>query len=258
MVNQSVWRVTGSSERSSARIASSDSSMRRRWSTGSMPITKASVGRAPGPVPNMTRPLRQVVEQHHAVGHQPGVVVGERDHAGAELDVLGPLGRHRDEDLRAADQLVAPRVVLAEPGLVEAEPVELDHPLEVVLEGERRVLAERVERGVEDAEAERALRHRCAFLSATSVSSWGSAISSRNPSRTSFTSAARSCWIQWPAPSMTTLPRWSSRQARAGLGREERQHRVVAPGDEERGAGDVCRRRGARSAASCGRGSGTS
>ncbi len=52
------------------------------------------------------------------------------------------------------DELVAAGVVLAEPGLVVAEPVERDDPLEVVLEGERRVLPDGVERREEDAEAQ--------------------------------------------------------------------------------------------------------
>ena len=96
----------------------------------------------------------EVVEQHDAVGQQPRVVVRQRHHAGAELDVLGPLGGGGDEDLGAADELVAAGVVLAEPGLVVAEPVEGLDPLEVVLEGERRALPDRVERRVEGAEAQ--------------------------------------------------------------------------------------------------------
>ena len=43
----------------------------------------------------------EVVEQHHAVGQHQGVVVGQRAHAGAELDVLRALGRGGDEHLRA-------------------------------------------------------------------------------------------------------------------------------------------------------------
>ena len=96
----------------------------------------------------------EVVEQHQPVGHQPRVVVGQRDDAGAELDVLGALGGGGDEDLGAADELVAAGVVLAEPGLVVAEAVEGDDPVEVVLEGQRRALPDGVERGEEDAEAQ--------------------------------------------------------------------------------------------------------
>src|SRR5262245_23369966 len=56
IVNQSVSRSTGSSLRNRARMASSDSSIIRRCSTGSMPITNASLGSAPGPAPKMVRP----------------------------------------------------------------------------------------------------------------------------------------------------------------------------------------------------------
>src|SRR3546814_17092653 len=62
----------------------------------------------------------EVVEQADAVGQQPRVVVGQRDHAGAELDVLGALGRHRDDELGAADQLLDAGVVPTDHGLPEA------------------------------------------------------------------------------------------------------------------------------------------
>ena len=67
----------------------------------------------------------QVVEQHHAVGQHERVVVGQRRDAGAEADVLGALRGGGDEDLGRGDDLVAGGVVLAEPGLVEAELVEV-------------------------------------------------------------------------------------------------------------------------------------
>ncbi len=70
----------------------------------------------------------------------------------------------RDEDLGRGDDLVAGRVVLAEPGFVEAELVEMLNELEVALERERRVLTYRVERGQEDPELQSAVgvnnRHR--------------------------------------------------------------------------------------------------
>ena len=59
-----------------------------------------------------------------------------------------------DEHLRAGDQLVAGRVVLADPRLVEAESVEVHQQVEVALEREGGVLAHGVERGEEDAEAQ--------------------------------------------------------------------------------------------------------
>ena len=48
--------------------------------------------------------------------------------------------------------------MLAEPGLVEAERVQVLDELQVALERQRRVLAHRVERGQEDAEPEAAVR----------------------------------------------------------------------------------------------------
>ena len=94
----------------------------------------------------------QVVEQDQAVGQHEGVVVGQGRDAGAEPDVLGALGHGGDEDLGGGDDLVAGRVVLAEPGLVEAQLVQVLDQLQVALEGQRRVLPDRVERGQEDAE----------------------------------------------------------------------------------------------------------
>jgi hypothetical protein len=91
-------------------------------------------------------PAREVVEQHHPLGHPQRVVVGERDHAGAELDVARPLGGRGDEDLRRGDDLRAGRVVLADPGLVVAEPVQVGDQLEVALQRQRRVLARRMKR----------------------------------------------------------------------------------------------------------------
>jgi hypothetical protein len=57
-----------------------------------------------------------------------------------------------DEDLRGGDDLVAGGMMLAEPGLVEPELIEVLDQLQVALEGQGRVLAHGVERGQEDAE----------------------------------------------------------------------------------------------------------
>ena len=67
----------------------------------------------------------------------------------------GALRGGGDEDLRRGDDLAARGVVLADPRLVVAQLVEPDDELEIALEGERRVLAGRVERGEEDAELQR-------------------------------------------------------------------------------------------------------
>ncbi len=105
----------------------------------------------------------QVVEQHPPVGHHQRMVVGQRHHAGAQPDVLGALGRSRDEHLRAGDQFVATGVVLAEPRLVEAEAVQRHDSFQVVFECHRGRLAGRMERRHEDAEPQW-LGHRCPRL----------------------------------------------------------------------------------------------
>jgi hypothetical protein len=94
-----------------------------------------------------------VVEQDDAVGHPQRVVVGQRQHPGAELDVLRLRRRVGDEEHVVGDDLAPARVVLADPRLVEAEPVEVLDELDVALQRERRVLPHgQVVRGVEDAE----------------------------------------------------------------------------------------------------------
>ena len=70
--------------------------------------------------------------------------------------------RGGDEHLRGGDDLVAGRVVLADPGLVEAQRVEVLEQVEVSLEGEGGVLSDRVERGQEDAEAQGPVHGRAA------------------------------------------------------------------------------------------------
>ena len=108
-----------------------------------------------GPDAQHRAAARQVVEEDHAVGEHQRLVVGERAHAGAELDAPRALGGDADEDLGRRDDLVAGGVVLADPGFLEAELVEPLDQLEVALERERGVLAGRMERGHEDAEAHR-------------------------------------------------------------------------------------------------------
>ncbi len=76
-----------------------------------------------------------------------------------------PLGRGGDEDLGAGDDLGAGGVVLADPGLVVAELVEVHDQVEVAFEGQRRVLTGRVERRHEDSET-KTIRHEDSFVNA--------------------------------------------------------------------------------------------
>ena len=98
--------------------------------------------------------MRQVVQQDHALRHHERVVVWQRDHAGAELDVLRAFCGDADEHLRRGDDLPARAVVLADPGLIEAEVVEPLQQFQVSVQGQRRVFAELVEGGHERAELE--------------------------------------------------------------------------------------------------------
>ena len=94
-----------------------------------------------------------MVQQDHPVGDHEWVVVGEAEYAGAELDVLGALGRCTDEHLRRGYCLPAAAVVLSDPGLVVAQLVEPLKGLHVALEGEGGVLGGPVERRHENAES---------------------------------------------------------------------------------------------------------
>ena len=131
-----------------------DSSMRGRCVLGSMPNMSGVRDQRAGPDAEHDAAAREVVEQHHAVRHHERVVVRQRDDAGAELDVLRALRGDADEHLRRGDDLPAGAVVLADPGLVEAEVVEPLQQLQVALQGQRRVLAELVEGSHERTELE--------------------------------------------------------------------------------------------------------
>src|SRR6202051_312428 len=175
-VNQSECRLIRSpgAARNSARIASSDSCIIRRCSTGSMPIMKASEGSA----------------QHPPVGHHQRVVIGQRHHSGAELDVFGALGGGGDEYLGACDEFVTAGMMFTEPRLVVAAPVQRDDALQVVLQCDRWGLTDRVKRCDENAEIQGTGHH--------------SSNRDRNVNSASLTSSGRSCWIQCPAPSITS------------------------------------------------------
>ena len=102
---------------------------------------------------------RHVVELHHAAGDRERIVVGQRDDAGAEADVARALGGGGDEHLRAVDDLEAGRVVLADPGLVVVEPVEMLQQLHVAIDGQQRVLVQGMEGGEEDAGLQKPVVH---------------------------------------------------------------------------------------------------
>ena len=146
-----VSAVTGSSPRRSrmmmSRLTSSSSRCRRVEADH-----RASRRQRAGPTPSIVGPRVRWSRSTMRSATDRGR--GRRStHAGAELDVARPLGRRGDEDLRRGDDLAAGGVVLAYPGLVVAQAIQVLDELEVSLERERRVLAGRMERRQEDAEA---------------------------------------------------------------------------------------------------------
>ena len=104
-----------------------------------------------------------VVELHHARGQRERVMIGQRHDAGAEPDVARALDRAGDEHLRAGDDLEAARMMLADPGLVIVEAVEMLDQLHVAFDRKRRVLAQRMEGREEDSGSEIAVLHGCSF-----------------------------------------------------------------------------------------------
>ena len=157
-VNQSVSMVTVS-PRSNGTRAASASSIMSRWRCTSMPIMNASDGSAPGPTPNIHPAARLMIQLHDAVGEHQRMMIRHGRHPGAQLDAPRALRRRGDEDLRRGDDLVAGRVVLADPRLVVAERVEPLDQLEVALQRERRVLVDRVKGSEKDSEVHSLHRH---------------------------------------------------------------------------------------------------
>src|SRR5687767_13719786 len=72
-------------------------------------------------------------------------MVGQRRDAGYTADVTRALGRGSNEHLRAGNDLEAGRVMLAHPGLVIIQSIEVLEQLHVAVERQQRILAQSVE-----------------------------------------------------------------------------------------------------------------
>src|SRR6185437_4760234 len=92
-----------------------------------------------------------MIELHHAIGEDEGMVIGQRKHAGAEHDALGARRRAGDEEVGRAIELEAAGMMLADPRLGEAEILEILDQLEIALHQERRVFVGRVKGRQENA-----------------------------------------------------------------------------------------------------------
>src|SRR6202000_741974 len=95
-----------------------------------------------------------VIELHHALGDVEGMMIGQRNHTGAEFDALGAFAGGGHEHLRRSDVFPAGRMMLTAPELVIAERIELFDEIEVAAELQHRMLADRVMRGEEGSEFE--------------------------------------------------------------------------------------------------------
>src|SRR5437762_8355150 len=95
--------------------------------------------------------------------------------------MAGALGGEGDEDLRRRDDLVAGGMVLANPGLVKAELVEMDDQVEIALEALGRVLLIRVEGRQEDPVPKVDLAHRGLAIGADAMLSGLMAVRNRAP-----------------------------------------------------------------------------
>ena len=73
-------------------------------------------------------------------------MVGEADNAGAQLDVLGAVGGDTNKNLWRGDDFPTGAVMLANPGLIEAQVVQPLHQFQVAFESQRWVFAGPVER----------------------------------------------------------------------------------------------------------------
>ena len=98
---------------------------------------------------------RLMVELDDAVRRHQRVVIRQRHHAGAEADVFGALGGGGDEDLGRGDDFEAGRVVLADPGFLVAQPIQVLDQFKVAVQSFSWILVERMERRQEDAIAHR-------------------------------------------------------------------------------------------------------
>ena len=96
-----------------------------------------------------------MVELRHRFGHDEGMMIGQRFHARAQSDVLGALRRCGNKNLGRSDDLKAAGVMLADPRLVEAKPVQQRHELQVAFQCVGGIEIGGMERPHEHAETQR-------------------------------------------------------------------------------------------------------
>jgi hypothetical protein len=87
-----------------------------------------------------------MIELHDTLRDIERMVIGQRDHAGAELDVVGALTDGGQEQLGRSDYFPAGGMVLTAPEFVITELVELLGEIDIALELQGRIFADRMMR----------------------------------------------------------------------------------------------------------------
>ena len=82
----------------------------------------------------------QVIEQREAIRDPQRIVIGQRDHTRAELQVAGLGGDMGDEQHRIANDLDAARVMFTEPGFVIADVIQQLDDFDIALQCIGRVV----------------------------------------------------------------------------------------------------------------------
>ena len=88
---------------------------------------------------------RHVIELCRTAGHHERMMVGQRDHTGAELDIFRPFRSAGDEHFRTRDDLEPARMVLADPGFRVTQFVEIFEQPHIPLHRLRWVLLQIME-----------------------------------------------------------------------------------------------------------------
>ena len=121
-------------------------------------VEQLEVGRqAARPDAHQEAAVGQVIEHRGEASHHGRMLLRQVEHAGAEPDLLGQRDRLGEERERRGDRLGHRAEVLADPDVVEAQLVGVDHRLQILLEHLVVVLARRVQRHHEQAEPHRRL-----------------------------------------------------------------------------------------------------
>jgi len=91
---------------------------------------------------------RQVIQQHHTMGHHEWMVVGKARDSGAQLDPARALGSGGHKHFRRADGLPAGAVMFTDIGLIKTQHVEPLNNLRRLVRSQRRVVGEAAVKGI--------------------------------------------------------------------------------------------------------------